>query len=156
MFKKCLLLGSLIIGGFLFAPVNAQDFNNPEMLKIKKRAQEIKARHYGRKGPKVRGNTLYIYEDKRGKYERVKVKSDTKASVFSTTVNKELLKRNKNLQVEHYIENVRIREKGIVKHKPKKKKVRIHAQEINTLPKNVKKVIIYQRNMNVNVEHRSK
>ena len=135
---------SFSLGNFNF--VCAQE---DEMSKIKRRIEETKARHYQRRGG-IHGNTMYIYNANK----KVKTTAEGGVSVFKTKIDEKTLRRRKNIQVEHYIENVKIKERGIFKKNPHLKKKEIYTRDLKKLDPRVKKVIIIDKNIKVDIRSR--
>ena len=150
------MLTVVLLGGFVgifftvntFNPVYAQD---DEMSKIKRRIEETKARHYQRKGG-VHGDTIYIYNANK----RIKETSQGGVSVFKTKIDEKTLRKKKNIQVKHYIENVKIKQRGDFKKNPHLKKKEIYTRDIKKLDPRVKKVIIIDKNIKVDIRSRNR
>jgi len=149
------LVNILLIGviGFSFSLGN---FNlvcaqEDEMSKIKRRIEETKARHYQRRGG-VHGNTMYIYNANK----KIKTTAEGGVSVFKTKIDEKTLRKKKNIQVEHYIENVKIKQRGVFKKNPHLKKKEIYTRDLKKLDPRVKKIIIIDKNIKVDIRSRNK
>jgi lipopolysaccharide export LptBFGC system permease protein LptF len=149
---KGVLIGSLALAFIIPILPTASAQTDEEMARIKQRIEETKAKHFSRRGG-VKGNTMYIYNDQRGK--RIKVKADkaSKTSIFKTKINEKVLRRNKNLKVQHYIENVEVKQRGVFRKKAKKE-TKVYSREINRLDPRVKKIIIIDKNVKIDIKNK--
>ncbi len=142
-----------ILAFFLsFYTQNVVAQTDEEMARIKQRIEETKAKHFSRRGG-VKGNTMYIYNDQRGKKIKIKADKASRTSIFKTKVNEKVLRRNKNLKVQHYIENVKVKQRGVFRKKAKKE-TKVYSREINRLDPRVKKIIIIDKNVKIDITNK--
>ena len=146
-----LTIVSVVLLHFFDFSMNVSYAQDDEMEKIKRRIEETKARHYQRRGG-VHGDTIYIYNANK----KVKTTAEGGVSVFKTKIDEKTLKRKKNIQVQHYIENVKIKQRGVFKKNPHLKKKEIYIRDIKKLDPRVRKVIIIDKNIKVDIRNRSK
>ncbi|RUM60629.1 MAG: hypothetical protein DSY59_02780, partial [Persephonella sp.] len=76
-------------------------------------------------------------------------------SVFKTKINQRNL-RGRKIQVQHYIENVKIKQRGVFKRNPRLKKKEIYTRDLNNIDRRVKKVIIIDKNIKVDIRNRNR
>ena len=153
MRKKISFIIFLVLISLMICPAGLKNANaqDDEMEKIKRRIEETKARHYQRRGG-VHAGTMYIYNANK----KVKTTAEGGVSVFKTKIDEKTLRKKKNIQVQHYIENVKIKERGVFKKNPHLKKKEIYTRDIKKLDPRVRKVIIIDKNIKVDIRNRSK
>ncbi len=148
---KVLFFWVFFISSFLFMTPNFSYADEDEMKQLKQRMEETKARHYQRRGG-VHGDTIYIYNANK----KVKTTSQSGVSIFKTKIDEKTLRKKKNIQVKHYIENVKIKQRGVFKKNPHLKKKEIYTRDIKKLDPRVRKIIIIDKNIKVDIRNRSK
>ncbi|RUM58767.1 MAG: hypothetical protein DSY60_01055 [Persephonella sp.] len=147
--RKFAVLPFLLVGSLYLSTSNVYAEDNP-MDKIKRKMEETKAKHYQRRGG-VHGRTMYIYNANK----RIKATSEGGVSVFKTKINQRNL-RGRKIQVQHYIENVKIKQRGVFKRNPRLKKKEIYTRDLNNIDRRVKKVIIIDKNIKVDIRNRNR
>ncbi len=148
---RILFFGVFFISFFQFIVPNFSYADEDEMKRLKQRMEETKARHYQRRGG-IHGNTMYIYNANK----KIETTSQGGVSIFKTKIDEKTLRMKKNIQVQHYIENVKIKQKGVFKKNPHLKKKEIYTRDIKKLDPRVRKVIIIDKNIKVDIRSRSK
>ena len=148
---RILFFGVFFISFFQFIVSNFSYADEDEMKRLKQRMEETKARHYQRRGG-IHGNTMYIYNANK----KIETTSQGGVSIFKTKIDEKTLRMKKNIQVQHYIENVKIKQKGVFKKNPHLKKKEIYTRDIKKLDPRVRKVIIIDKNIKVDIRSRSK
>ena len=144
------LIPFLAFAGFTLLSTSTVLAEDDAMKRIKRKMEETKAKHYQRRGG-VHGRTMYIYNANK----RVRTTAEGGVSVFKTKINQKNL-RGRKIQVQHYIENVKIKQRGVFKRNPRLKKKEIYTRDLNKIDRRVKKVIIIDKNIKVDIRNRSR
>jgi len=121
---------------------------------LKREQTKIKAKHFSRMNGGIKGKTLYIYNNYNNKEKKIVTNSSTTVSVFLTTIDKSNFRKNKDITVTKFLDNIDIHERGIVHRNRKKTRKDVLSERVGKLPTRVKNIVIYERNLKVKVLHR--